>query len=167
MMNCLALWPEPVVRVQHLSDSGVSVIPERYVKKPSERPSISESIDKEINIPVIDLQNMYSSDESLRRKTADLISAACREWGFFQVVNHGVSHQLMAEAREVWRQFFQLPLELKQEYANSPATYEGYGSRVGIGKDISLDWGDYFFLHYLPMSVKDQNKWPSLPVSCR
>ncbi|CAI9777265.1 unnamed protein product [Fraxinus pennsylvanica] len=167
MMNRLPLWPETVVRVQHLSDSGICVIPERYVKKPSERPSISESIDKEINIPVIDLQNLCSADESLRRKTADLVSTACREWGFFQVVNHGVSHQLMAETREAWRQFFQLPLELKQQYANSPATYEGYGSRLGIGKDISLDWGDYFFLHYLPMSLRDQNKWPTLPDSCR
>ncbi|KAL2484825.1 2-oxoglutarate (2OG) and Fe(II)-dependent oxygenase superfamily protein [Abeliophyllum distichum] len=167
MMNCLQMWPEPVVRVQHLSDSGIRVIPERYVKKPSERPSISEPVDKEINIPVIDLQNLYSDEESLRQETSSLIYDACSKWGFFQVVNHGVSHQLMAATREVWRQFFQLPLELKQQYANSPATYEGYGSRLGVEKGISLDWSDYFFLHYLPMSLRDQTKWPSVPDSCR
>ncbi|KAI3474742.1 hypothetical protein Pfo_029927 [Paulownia fortunei] len=167
MVNCVQTWPEPVVRVQHLSDSGIRVIPERYVKKPSERPSFFGSVDSEVNIPVIDMRGLYSDDASLRQKTAGLISDACREWGFFQVVNHGVNHELMGRTREVWREFFQLPLEEKQKYANSPSTYEGYGSRLGVEKGISLDWSDYFFLHYLPMRLRDQNKWPSLPVSCR
>ncbi|KAI3474215.1 hypothetical protein Pfo_029003 [Paulownia fortunei] len=167
MVNCVQTWPEPVVRVQHLSDSGIRVIPERYVKKPSERPSFFGSVDSEVNIPVIDMRGLYSDDASLRKKTAGMISDACREWGFFQVVNHGVNHELMGRTREVWREFFQLPLEEKQKYANSPSTYEGYGSRLGVEKGISLDWSDYFFLHYLPMRLRDQNKWPSLPVSCR
>ncbi|KAL7169634.1 hypothetical protein ACSBR2_034636 [Camellia fascicularis] len=79
----------------------------------------------EINIPVIDLSDLFSPDRSIRSATARLISRACREWGFFQVVNHGVSHELMKRNREVWREFFELPLEEKQAYVNSPATYEG------------------------------------------
>ncbi|KAL3531686.1 hypothetical protein ACH5RR_005207 [Cinchona calisaya] len=163
MTSCLQSWPEPIVRVQSLSDSGIRVIPERYVKGPSDRPSSVESsddVDVQIQIPVIDLQNL--SEETLAR-----ISSACREWGFFQVVNHGVSHELMARTREVWREFFHLPLKMKQQYANSPSTYEGYGSRLGVEKGAKLDWSDYFFLHYLPTSLRDQNKWPILPSSCR
>lgn len=85
----------------------------------------------------------------------------------FQVVNHGVSHELMSRTREAWREFFHLPLEVKQGYANSPATYEGYGSRLGVEKGIKLDWSDYFFLHLLPNTMRDQNKWPKLPLECR
>ncbi|PIN17573.1 Iron/ascorbate family oxidoreductase [Handroanthus impetiginosus] len=169
-MNCLQSWPEPVVRVQHLSESGITSIPDRYVKKPSDRPVFLESsIGSELNInmPVINMANLYSDDVLLQQKTADLIVDACREWGFFQVVNHGVSHGLMARSREVWREFFKLPPEEKQKYANEPRTYEGYGSRLGVEKGISLDWGDYFFLNYLPIGIRDQNKWPSLPFSCR
>ncbi|EYU41904.1 hypothetical protein ABFS82_10G015500 [Erythranthe guttata] len=173
MTNCVQSWPEPVIRVQHLSDSGLLAIPERYVKKPSDRPifvpaSPSAAAGGEVvNIPVVDVSGLYSGDADLRRKTAAEIDEACREWGFFQAVNHGVSHDLMRRTREVWREFFELPLAEKQMYANSPTTYEGYGSRLGVEKGMSLDWSDYFFLNYLPARLRDQNKWPSPPVSCR
>ncbi|KAI3788689.1 hypothetical protein L2E82_01462 [Cichorium intybus] len=87
--------------------------------------------------------------------------------GNCQVVNHGVSHQLMVETQNVWREFFRLTVEEKQKYANSPETYEGYGSRVGVVKGAKLDWSDYFFLNYLPVSSRDENKWPSQPSTCR
>lgn len=165
-------WPEPVVRVQSLSDSGINSIPDCYVKPIHDRPSSllannQEAIDININIPVIDLANLYSDDLALRKTTMDLISDACREWGFFQLINHGVSHDLMADMRRVWREFFHLPLDVKQEYANSPITYEGYGSRLGVEKGAKLDWSDYFFLHFLPLSLRDQTRWPSHPQSCR
>ncbi|XP_069146474.1 jasmonate-induced oxygenase 2-like [Solanum lycopersicum] len=169
-MSRLQSWPEPIIRVHELSESGIKKIPENFVKLPSERPSsittLSSSSHVE-NIPLIDLENLNSSDESIRDETMELISKACREWGFFQVVNHGVSHELMANARSVWREFFHLPMDEKQKFANSPITYEGYGSRLGVVKGAKLDWCDYFFLHYLPEKLKDENKWPSLPISCR
>ncbi|KAG6640215.1 jasmonate-induced oxygenase 2-like [Carya illinoinensis] len=173
-MNCSLNWPEPVVRVQSLSESGICSIPECFIKPLSDRPSrntvtttttnISET---HVNIPVIDLQNLFSNDQRLCDETLRLVSDACREWGFFQIENHGVSHELMKSARETWRQFFGLPLDLKQEYSNSPSTYEGYGSRLGVEKGAILDWSDYFFLHYMPLSLRNEVKWPAVPPSCR
>lgn len=165
----LQSWPEPVVRVQCLSESGILAIPERYIKGPLDRPCSEQYFDdnKLQEIPVIDFQNLYSKNESLRTQTFNHLSAACLDWGFFQVVNHGVSHQLMTDIREIWRQFFHLPLELKQPYSNSPVTYEGYGSRLGVEKGATLDWSDYFFLNFLPTSLRDQNKWPQFPLPCR
>lgn len=164
-MSNLQEWPEPIVRVQSLSESGMPVIPERYVKPVSERPKLEITVG-EVNIPVIDLSGLYG-DRQTRFSTLNKISVACREWGFFQIVNHGVRPELMNDAREAWRQFFHLPVEEKQVYANSPRTYEGYGSRLGVQKGAILDWNDYFFLHYLPLALKDYNKWPILPVSVR
>ncbi|GAU36997.1 hypothetical protein TSUD_150330 [Trifolium subterraneum] len=60
-----------------------------------------------------------------------------------------------------------MPMEMKQQYANSPTTYEGYGSRLGVEKGAILDWSDYYFMHYLPSSLKDYKKWPASPSSCR
>lgn len=156
-MDCLQDWPEPVVRVQSISDRGMTSIPPRYIKPPSERPSTS-SDDDIINIPEVDFS---------RPDTVQAVSDACRGWGFFQVVNHGVDPGLMRRAREDWRQFFHLPMEEKQMYANSPKTYEGYGSRLGIEKGAILDWGDYYYLHLLPLCLKSHDKWPSLPPSLR
>lgn len=170
-MKSLQSWPEPVVRVQALSESGIRAIPDRYVKPPSDRPSVvSSPMVKEVNIPVIDLKGLFvgangpsgPDDPTLRQ-----INEACRHWGFFQVVNRGVDPKLMRMMRESWREFFHLPLEAKQRYANSPCTYEGYGSRLGVEKGAVLDWSDYYFLHYMPQCLRNHEKWPDLPPSCR
>ncbi|OIW07744.1 hypothetical protein TanjilG_11902 [Lupinus angustifolius] len=166
MFNSPPDWPEPIIRVQSLSQTCIDSIPERYIKTPNDRPSINSSID-DANIPIIDLSDLYGGDKDAQLSILKQISEACNEWGFFQIVNHGVSPDLMDKARETWRQFFHLPMEVKQKYANSPKTYEGYGSRLGIEKGAILDWSDYYFLHYLPLCLKDYNKWPDLPPSCR
>ncbi|XP_060176767.1 jasmonate-induced oxygenase 3-like [Lycium barbarum] len=167
-MSLLQSWPEPIIRVQSLSESGIRKIPDRFVKPLSDRPyNFTDTRTSSVNVPLIDLENLNSSNEFVRKETLDLVSHACREWGFFQVANHGVSHELMEKTRAIWREFFQLPFEEKQKFANSPVTYEGYGSRIGMEVGAKLDWCDYFFLHYLPEALKDEKKWPCLPVSCR
>nr|GLL28010.1 flavonol synthase/flavanone 3-hydroxylase-like [Ipomoea trifida] len=141
-MNCPRDWPEPIVRVQSLSDSGLGTIPDRY-------------------------RLLDGGDGDVDPGVLEQVSEACRSWGFFQVVNHGVRPELMDQAREVWREFFHQPMDVKTAYANSPTTYEGYGSRLGVEKGAILDWSDYYFLHYLPSCLKDHNKWPAFPSSLR
>ncbi|KAI4302677.1 hypothetical protein MLD38_038397 [Melastoma candidum] len=164
MSNSLDYWPEPIVRVRSLSESGITRIPSRYVKPLPDRPTSFSGFDTKSNIPVIDLGGESGgwSEAILGR-----INEACRDWGFFQVVNHGVDPGIMREMREKWREFFHLPEELKAEYSNNPCTYEGYGSRLGVEKGAVLDWSDYYFLHYLPPFSRDPMKWPSQPSLCR
>ncbi|RWW26927.1 hypothetical protein GW17_00008665 [Ensete ventricosum] len=158
-------WPEPIVRVQTLADDGA--VPERYIKPPSERPDLNPVTALATgSLPVVDLAGLSGGAEE-RLATMLAVSGACRDWGFFQVVNHGVSPELMEGMREVWRSFFQLPMAEKQAYANSPKTFEGYGSRLGVKKGAILDWGDYFFLQLSPHSIRNYDKWPVLPASLR
>ncbi|KAJ0901245.1 putative anthocyanidin synthase [Helianthus annuus] len=159
-------WLEPVVRVQTLSDTGSPVIPDRYIKPLVQRPSFNTQSHSQ-NIPIIDLYELTNGSATAQKAVMDQISIACREWGFFQVLNHGISDELVDGAREVWKEFFHQPMEVKQDYANTPNTYEGYGSRLGIQKGAILDWNDYFFLYYLPSKLKDHNKWPSQPPFLR
>ncbi|KAM2468195.1 hypothetical protein FF1_009893 [Malus domestica] len=136
-MSCFQSWPEPIVRVQSLAESGITAIPELYIQPPSKRPSppnTNDHRDADVNIPV---------------------------------VTHGVNHELMKQARETWREFFGQPLEVKQEYSNKPSTYEGYGSRLGVEKGAILDWSDYYFLQCMPLQLRNHKKWPALPSSCR
>ncbi|KAL5220020.1 hypothetical protein ABZP36_024733 [Zizania latifolia] len=178
MADCMQEWPEPVVRVQALAESGLAAIPCCYVKPPCDRPAAHELGNRAsdgdgdgdersahypsgISIPVVDLGGDDGDIE-------EAVAAACREWGFFQVVNHGVQPELMSAAREAWRGFFRQPLPAKQQYANSPRTYEGYGSRLGVEKGAILDWGDYYFLHLWPETAKSPAKyWPSNPGDCK
>ncbi|CAA7052166.1 unnamed protein product [Microthlaspi erraticum] len=159
----VASWPEPIVSVQALSQTGISTVPNRYVKPAHQRPVYnSNQSDADMDIPVVDMSKVWGKPEGLMS-----VRGACEEWGFFQVVNHGVSHDLMERMRGAWREFFELPLEEKRKYANSPETYEGYGSRLGVVKDAKLDWSDYFFLNYLPSSIRSPSKWPSQPPKIR
>jgi len=176
MADCMQEWPEPVMRVQALAESGLSAIPRCYVKPPCDRPVPPPPLDKElsddVSIPVVDLGELLADGAAVGLGSAaavtEAVAAACREWGFFQVVNHGVRPELMRAAREAWRGFFRRPLAEKQRYANSPRTYEGYGSRLGVQKGAVLDWGDYFFLHLAPEAAKSPAKfWPDNPGNCK
>ncbi|CAN8317055.1 unnamed protein product [Cochlearia groenlandica] len=161
----VAQWPEPIVSVQALSQTGLTTVPNRYIKPAHQRPVINNSNQtdaRDMEIPVVDMSHDNNEEEKLKR-----VGRACKEWGFFQVVNHGVSHELMERVRVAWREFFELPLEEKRKYANTPDTYEGYGSRLGVVKDAKLDWSDYFYLNYLPCSIRDSSKWPSQPPKIR
>ncbi|CAG7878893.1 unnamed protein product [Brassica rapa] len=160
-------WPEPIVRVQSLAERNLSSLPDRYIKPASQRPTTIEEAPAATNIPIIDLEGLFSEDGSPDEAIMAQISEACREWGFFQVLNHGVRPELMDAARENWREFFHLPVNEKETYRNSPKTYEGYGSRLGVEKGAILDWSDYYFLHLLPLHLKDFNKWPSFPPTIR
>lgn len=162
-------WPEPVVPVQSISNSGIIEIPAKYIRPPTDRPSLESfetKVESELYIPVIDISPLITGSGDTEEVMHE-ISHACKKWGFFQVVNHGVTPDLVQNMREVWREFFYSPMEVKKAYANDPMTYEGYGSRVGVDKEAVLDWGDYFFLYLLPEMTKNLDKWPKLPPNLR
>lgn len=59
------------------------------------------------NLPIIDVS------DPTRAATRRRIDAACREWGFFQVVRHPIDEALIAALRRQMRAFFALPLAAK------------------------------------------------------
>ncbi|XP_059664407.1 hyoscyamine 6-dioxygenase-like [Cornus florida] len=89
--------------------SSVQSLPETYVVPPDQRPGkITVPVSK--TIPVIDLGKAVGDD---RTDIVQQILNASREFGFFQVINHGVSENLMEETRNLFNEFFNLPDEDK------------------------------------------------------
>lgn len=64
-------------------------------------------------LPIVDLAPLADGEAGLA-SVAAAIGAACRDVGFFFVVNHGVPRALMDEAFDASRRFFDLPLPAKQ-----------------------------------------------------
>ncbi|MFS7975302.1 putative hyoscyamine (6S)-dioxygenase [Helianthus anomalus] len=83
-------------------------LPENYIFPPDQRPGSFE-IPLCQNIPVIDLSASHS-------KTVQEILHACQEFGFFQVINHGVSKDIIDDTIEVVKEFFNMPDEEKEIY---------------------------------------------------
>jgi len=74
-------------------------------------------------LPVIDVSDLH------RAATQRAIDAACRDWGFFQIVGHGVSEYTLAALRREMRAFFALPLAAKHAIARTAENPWGFYDR--------------------------------------
>ena len=58
------------------------------------------------SVPILDIGALKNdADDSVVQE----IAQACKDWGFFQVVNHGVSADLIDQTWQQCRQFFRAP----------------------------------------------------------
>jgi gibberellin 2-oxidase len=64
-------------------------------------------------LPLIDLSCLNSTIERERLACAEAICRASSEWGFFQVVNHGISPELVRNMRREQVELFQTPFDKK------------------------------------------------------
>ncbi|KAI3718357.1 hypothetical protein L6452_19224 [Arctium lappa] len=151
-----------VDNVQALAFEELKDIPIRYV-----RPEIeSEEVltDKSLQVPVIDFSKLFVLGKPGYEDELANLHVACRDWGFFQLINHGVS-ELMNEMKKVTEEFFKLPLEEKMKYAQIPGIIEGYGQAFVVSEDQKLDWGDMLYLVPLPINQRNMRFWPQNPYS--
>ncbi|CAI0442022.1 unnamed protein product [Linum tenue] len=156
----------PVMRVQSIAQAGKSEVPPQYIQPPSDRPNNNAGGKSGGggDVPVIDL-----GGDSVR----EAVGRACRDWGAFQVTNHGVPIRLLDDMRKVGMSFFnECPMKDKLMYACSPdsAAAEGYGSKMLVDSDENhgvLDWRDYFDHHTLPLSRRNPSNWPHYPPNYR
>ena len=77
------------------------------------------------HVPVIDLAPLRHEIAAPQDTPAvdDIVAKvgqACEQWGFFQVINHGVPAALLEELQSTAKQFFDLPLEEKRKVPSLP-----------------------------------------------
>nr|KJB64629.1 hypothetical protein B456_010G058400 [Gossypium raimondii] len=66
---------------------------------------------------------------------------ACKEWGFFQLINHGVSPSLVEKMKMETQEFFNLPMEEKKK-------------AFVVSEEQKLNWGDMFYMVTLPTYLR-------------
>ncbi|XP_029127764.1 gibberellin 2-beta-dioxygenase 8 isoform X2 [Cajanus cajan] len=72
-----------------------------------------EVVAEECELPVIDLSRLEASDEVAREECKSQIARASQEWGFFQVVRHGISTEIFSRLRYEQEKVFKQPFEKK------------------------------------------------------
>ncbi|WCJ33788.1 2-oxoglutarate (2OG) and Fe(II)-dependent oxygenase superfamily protein [Euphorbia peplus] len=120
-------------------------------------------------IPLIDL-----SEFDVVKKVGD----ACRDWGFFQVINHGVPIQKRDKFFDASREFFKQPLEEKNKVRRDEKRAVGYYDTEHT-KNVR-DWKEVFDVFVEdPMLVPSShlphhtgvtqwhNQWPQYPPHLR
>lgn len=142
-------------------------IPDQYIWPESLRSARlhGDSSQNEPQIPVIDLVHLQGEG---RHAIVQEIGHACREWGFFQIVNHGVSLDLMKEALEVALGFFTLGIEEKVKYsaADINSQFISYGTSFNPAVDTVLSWREFLRHHSNPIE-QFIDLWPNTPTSYR
>lgn len=75
------------------------------------------------SIPVIDIAQLDDPD------TMAALDVACRHWGFFQVVRHGINPETITALSDAMRAFFALPTAVKREVSRSAENPWGFFDR--------------------------------------
>ncbi|CAN1326897.1 Gibberellin 2-beta-dioxygenase 8 [Linum perenne] len=94
-------------------------------RREKELPAAADIIEA-CELPVIDLVRLTADSSSLEREEcmAEMVRAS-EEWGFFQVVNHGISREILDQMRHEQVKVFKQPFVKKntamEEFANTVA----------------------------------------------
>ncbi|ONM32381.1 Protein SRG1 [Zea mays] len=130
----------PVRNVQDLAacDAGELTADalERYVRPDIDKDAVLYEHSGEL--PVVDLGRL--NPQHWEEEAAAKLRYACEEWGFFQVLNHGVPEEVMVSIKRDIQEFFELPLDVKNAYAQTPGDLQGYGQAYVFSNDQKLDW---------------------------
>ncbi|KAF8398479.1 hypothetical protein HHK36_017408 [Tetracentron sinense] len=157
-------WSLLVPSVQELVSQRLEKVPRRYIKEDVEDPITNRS-DPFLRIPLVDRTKLVNPDT--RDTELHKLQYASKDWGVFQLINHGASDEVLRNMKKQNQDFFNHPLQEKKQYAQKPASIEGYGQAFVISEDQQLEWCDMIFLKALPIHNRMLHFWPQHPQEFR
>lgn len=104
--------------------AGESKLNSKFVRDEDERPKVAYNVFSD-EIPVISLSGIDDVGGK-REEICRQIVEACENWGIFQVVDHGVDTNLVADMTRLARDFFALPPEEKLRFDMSGGKKGGF-----------------------------------------
>ncbi|XP_033511070.2 flavanone 3-dioxygenase 3-like [Nicotiana tomentosiformis] len=142
-----------------LTEEGLTNVPKRYILPASLRPDGTLS---NTCLPIVDLS--FLRHPLHRPRIIEKVHLACKELGFFQVVNHGIPLSVMKDALEAATEFFDLPNEKKMHFLSSNVHDPvRYNTSLNDIKDKVSFWRD-FLKHYANPISNWIDLWPSNPT---
>nr|AIS71925.1 1-aminocyclopropane-1-carboxylate oxidase 1 [Citrullus lanatus] len=94
--------------------------------------------------PIINLENINGDG---RVKILEQIEDACQNWGFFELVNHGIPHEFLDTVEKMTRDHYKKCMEERFK-----ETVLSKGLEAAQAEVDDMDWESTFFLRHLPES---------------
>ncbi|KAL5078867.1 hypothetical protein RYX36_007288 [Vicia faba] len=151
-----------VPSVKELAKKPNLQVPEQYLY-PNQDSILVSNTTSLPQVPVIDLSKL-SSEDSIELEKLDL---ACKEWGFFQLINHGVDQSLVENVKIGVPEFLSLPFEEKKKLWQTSDDMEGFGQLFVVSENQKLEWADLFFTTTLPSYARNPRIFPNIPRRLR
>ncbi|CAI9115484.1 OLC1v1016393C1 [Oldenlandia corymbosa var. corymbosa] len=104
-------------------------------------------------IPVINFSKLNGEE---RAKTMAQIAVCCEEWGFFQLVNHGIPEELLEKVKKVSSECYKHEREEGFKNSKPVKMLEELLENNSNERLENVDWEDVFLL-----SDENENEWPS------
>ncbi|PON91314.1 Oxoglutarate/iron-dependent dioxygenase [Trema orientale] len=98
----------------------------------------------QITFPVIDLAKLNTEE---RKTTMEMIKDACENWGFFELMNHGISKELLDTVERLTKEHYEKCMEQMFKEMVASKGLEAVQSEIN-----DLDWESTFFIRHLPIS---------------
>ncbi|RDX60495.1 Protein SRG1 [Mucuna pruriens] len=155
-----------VPSVQELAFQRPEKVPPRYIRDEDGDDIIGTyPSEPSLRVPFIDMAKLVNANT--HQHELHKLHLACKDWGVFQLVNHGVSNTSLKNMGNQVQRFFELPLQEKKRWAQRPGSLEGYGQAFVTSEDQKLDWNDMIFLKCLPIQNRKLDLWPQNPPEFR
>ncbi|KAJ6319506.1 hypothetical protein OIU77_011017 [Salix suchowensis] len=97
-----------------------------------------------MEFPVISMEKLHGEE---RVATMEKIKDACENWGFFELLNHGISHELMDTVERMTKEHYKKCMEQRFEELVASKALEGVQTEI-----TDMDWESTFHLRHLPKS---------------
>ncbi|XP_031127217.1 1-aminocyclopropane-1-carboxylate oxidase 3-like [Ipomoea triloba] len=96
------------------------------------------------SFPIINLEKLNTEE---RPATMEQIKDACENWGFFELVDHGISIELMDTVEKMTKDHYKKCMEQRFKEMVAAKGLDAVQTEID-----DLDWESTFFLKHLPVS---------------
>ncbi|KAF3606556.1 hypothetical protein DY000_02044538 [Brassica cretica] len=158
-------FDETKTGVKGLVNAGITHLPRIFHESPSNLVNPKPPSTDLLHLTTIpDLGGRVFEDEAKRKNTVDGVRDAAEKRGFFQVINHGVSLDLLERMKDGVRGFNEQAPEVKKQYYSRDFRREFvYTSNFDLYTSSAASWRDTFSCYMAPNPTKPQD----LPAICR
>ncbi|CAJ2628168.1 1-aminocyclopropane-1-carboxylate oxidase 1-like protein [Trifolium pratense] len=161
----VSAFEESKAGVKGLIESGVTKIPHMFHSSKLNLNSTHETdSSSKFSVPIIDFQDINSTDPCIHVEVLNKIRNACKEWGFFQVINHGIPVSVLDEMISGIRKFHEQEAdERKPFYTRDVSKKVRYFSNGTLFRAPAANWRDTIAFFVSP----DPPKPEEMPHVCR
>ncbi|MED6224588.1 hypothetical protein PIB30_085527 [Stylosanthes scabra] len=155
-MSEVKAFDDTKLGVQGLIENGVTKVPPIFHCKEHESNDLFPSNSELSSIPIIDLNN---GDDVVEK-----VKDACENWGFFQIINHGIPIHVLDDMVNGTRMFHEQDPEVRKHYYTRDLTKKVlYVSNFSLFQEPYAHWRDTLAISMLQGTPKDEE----LPHVCR
>ncbi|CAI9762717.1 unnamed protein product [Fraxinus pennsylvanica] len=149
--------------VKGLVDSEIVKIPRIFIHDKNKINQFPVSCNSQLSIPIIDFAGI-DKDDYRRSEIIDKIRDASENWGFFQIINHGIPTSVVGDMMVAIRRFHEQDIEVKKQYYSRDFSKKFiYNSNFDLYQGPAAYWRDTLECILAPHPPDPEE----LPAICR